>query len=121
MRARHCEDGREETLRRAWGLLLALGAAPTYAGFRQAAAAACAAAGRPELLLSLSKWLYPLVAEEQGTTAAAVERNIRTLIDRVWRRSPELLRQAGFAGEQRPTCGEFVGLLAARLAGAERA
>ena len=55
MRARHCEDGREETLRRAWGMLLALGAAPTYAGFRQAAAAACAAAGRPELLLSLSK------------------------------------------------------------------
>ena len=101
-------------------MLLALGAAPTYAGFRQAAAAACAAAGRPELLLSLSKWLYPLVAEEQGTTAA-VERNIRTLIDRVWRRSPELLRQAGFAGERRPTCGEFVGLLAARLAGAERA
>ena len=80
MRARHCEDGREETLRRAWGMLLALGAAPTYAGFRQAAAAACAAAGRPELL-----------------------------------------RQAGFAGERRPTCGEFVGLLAARLAGAERA
>ena len=89
---------------------------PSYAGFHQAARAACEAARRPELMLSLSKWLYPLVAREMNTTGAAVERNIRTVILRAWRRNPELLRQcAGFPLSKRPTCGEFLALLAACL------
>lgn len=110
---RSCEEG---DYRRACQLLRRMGVTPGYAGFYQAAWAAGAAARRPELMLSLSKWLYPLVAEELGTTSTAVERNIRTVILRAWRRNPELLRQcAGFPLDKRPTCGEFLALLAAWL------
>ena len=114
-----CEEGRQAPdYRRVCHLLRRMGVTPNYTGFHQAARAACEAARRPELMLSLSKWLYPLVAREMNTTGAAVERNIRTVILRVWRQNPELLRQcARFPLNKRPTCGEFLDMLAACLEG----
>lgn len=114
-----CEEGRQAPdYRRVCHLLRRLGVTPNYTGFHQAARAACEAARRPELMLSLSKWLYPLVAREMNTTGAAVERNIRTVILRAWRQNPELLRQcARFPLNKRPTCGEFLDMLAACLEG----
>ena len=114
-----CEEGRQAPdYRRVCHLLRRMGVTPNYTGFHQAARAACEAARRPELMLSLSKWLYPLVAREMNTTGAAVERNIRTVILRAWRHNPELLRQcARFPLNKRPTCGEFLDMLAACLEG----
>lgn len=114
-----CEEGRQAPdYRRVCHLLRRMGVTPNYTGFHQAARAACEAARRPELMLSLSKWLYPLVAREMNTTGAAVERNIRTVILRAWRQNPELLRQcARFPLNKRPTCGEFLDMLAACLEG----
>ena len=114
-----CEEGRQAPdSRRVSHLLRRMGVTPNYTGFHQAARAACEAARRPELMLSLSKWLYPLVAREMNTTGAAVERNIRTVILRAWRQNPELLRQcARFPLNKRPTCGEFLDMLAACLEG----
>lgn len=114
-----CEEGRQAPdYRRVCHLLRRMGVTPNYTSFHQAARAACEAARRPELMLSLSKWLYPLVAREMNTTGAAVERNIRTVILRAWRQNPELLRQcARFPLNKRPTCGEFLDMLAACLEG----
>ena len=114
-----CEEGRQAPdYRRVCHLLRRMGVTPNYTGCHQAARAACEAARRPELMLSLSKWLYPLVAREMNTTGAAVERNIRTVILRAWRQNPELLRQcARFPLNKRPTCGEFLDMLAACLEG----
>lgn len=114
-----CEEGRQAPdYRRVCHLLRRMGVTPNYTGFHQAARAACEAARRPELMLSLSKWLYPLVAREMNTTGAAVERNIRTVILRAWRQNPELLRQcARFPLNKRPTCGEFLDMLAVCLEG----
>lgn len=114
-----CEEGRQAPdYRRVCHLLRRMGVTPNYTGFHQAAREACEAARRPELMLSLSKWLYPLVAREMNTTGAAVERNIRTVILRAWRQNPELLRQcARFPLNKRPTCGEFLDMLAACLEG----
>ncbi|HIW26890.1 MAG TPA: sporulation initiation factor Spo0A C-terminal domain-containing protein [Candidatus Lawsonibacter pullicola] len=114
-----CEEGGQAPdYRRVCHLLRRMGVTPNYTGFHQAARAACEAARRPELMLSLSKWLYPLVAREMNTTGAAVERNIRTVILRAWRQNPELLRQcARFPLNKRPTCGEFLDMLAACLEG----
>lgn len=114
-----CEEGRQTPdYRRVCHLLRRMGVTPNYTGFHQAARAACEAARRPKLMLSLSKWLYPLVAREMNTTGAAVERNIRTVILRAWRQNPELLRQcARFPLNKRPTCGEFLDMLAACLEG----
>ena len=116
-----CEEGRQAPdYRRVCHLLRRMGVTPNYTGFHQAARAACEAARRPELMLSLSKWLYPLVAREMNTTGAAVERNIRTVILRAWRQNPELLRQcARFPLKKRPTCGEFLDMLAACLEGSQ--
>ena len=114
-----CEEGSQAPdYRRVCHLLRRMGVTPNYTGFHQAARAACEAARRPELMLSLSKWLYPLVAREMNTTGAAVERNIRTVILRAWRQNPELLRQCDrFPLNKRPTCGEFLDMLAACLEG----
>ena len=114
-----CEEGGQAPdYRRVCHLLRRMGVTPNYTGFHQAARAACEAARRPELMLSLSKWLYPLVAREMNTTGAAVERNIRTVILRAWRQNPELLRQcARFPLNKRSTCGEFLDMLAACLEG----
>ena len=114
-----CEEGRQAPdYRRVCHLLRRMGVTTNYTVFHQAARGACEAARRPELMLSLSKWLYPLVAREMNTTGAAVERNIRTVILRAWRQNPELLRQcARFPLNKRPTCGEFLDMLAACLEG----
>lgn len=89
-----CEEGRQAPdYRRVCHLLRRMGVTPNYTGFHQA-------------------------AREMNTTGAAVERNIRTVILRAWRQNPELLRQcARFPLNKRPTCGEFLDMLAACLEG----
>ena len=88
-----CEEGRQAPdYRRVCHLLRRMGVTPNLpVSIRRPGRPVSGAAA--ELMLSLSKWLYPLVAREMNTTGAAVERNIRTVILRAWRQNPELLRQ----------------------------
>ena len=53
--------------------------------------AASLAALQPQRLLLVTKWLYPQVAREFGTTWYAVERNIRTAVTIAWTANPALL------------------------------
>ena len=75
-------NGRSEAI---YELLYRLGATANYTGFFYAAYAVELALGDPQRLSLATKWLYPDVAKYYHTTWKAVERNIRTLIDALWR------------------------------------
>lgn len=106
----------EDRLGKACELLRRLGATANYKGFSYTAYAAALCAERPELLLLVTKRLYPEVAKQYKTTWKAVERNIRTVIEIVWTRNPALLeRIADSALEKRPRSAQFLAIVAAGL------
>jgi two-component system response regulator (stage 0 sporulation protein A) len=72
------------------------------------------------IVYSMTKRLYPEVAQAFGVTPAKVELAIRHTIEVMWdrgtlRRSEEILGLHGSSMMQKPTNGEFVALLADRL------
>ncbi len=96
-----------------YSLLLRLGVTPNYRGCLLTARAASLAALQPQRLLLVTKWLYPEVAREFGTTWCAVERNIRTAVTIAWAANPGLLEDlAGCPLSRRPSPAQFVGMLA---------
>ena len=106
----------EERLFQAGDLLRRLGVTANYKGFPYTAYAVALCAERPELLLLVTKDLYPQVARQYSTTWPAVERNIRTVVGVAWRRNPELLgRMAGVGLEAKPRSAEFLSIVTAGL------
>ena len=75
---------------------------------------------QPDLINSITKGLYPKVAEQFDTTTSKVERAIRHAIEVSWSRGKiptinQILGYPIFTGQEKPTNGEFVALLADRL------
>lgn len=106
----------EEQLCQAYDLLRRLGIAANYKGYSYAAYALALCAERPDLLLLVTKNLYPEVARRYGTTWQAAERNIRTVIAVAWARNPALLdRMAGGALTERPSTTRFLAIASASL------
>ncbi|MDO4813003.1 MAG: sporulation initiation factor Spo0A C-terminal domain-containing protein [Eubacteriales bacterium] len=93
--------------------LRALGVTANYIGFFQVSYAVFLALERPDSLLLVTKWLYPDVAKQYRTTPAAVERNIRKVVDLVWDGAPETLEQlAHHKLTRKPTASQFISILA---------
>lgn len=89
-----------------------LGLRPNYCGFQQAAYAVSLAVKNPDLLLHVTKCLYPEVALHFHTSAACVERNIRAAVHLAWERNSGLLiRLSENTLEQRPTSSEFLSIM----------
>ena len=68
----------------------------------------------PELLLYITKGLYPAVAEKfEGASGETVERNIRSARDHVWAKGDldRLREMAGFHLRSKPTTGEFIDII----------
>lgn len=72
-------------------LLHRLGATANYRAVPQTAYAIALCVERQERLVLITKNLYPAIATHYGSNWKAVERNIRTVRDRVWAQNPELL------------------------------
>ena len=101
----------EERLYQAYDLLHRLGVTENYKGYSYAAYAMALCAEQPDLLLVVTKKLYPAVAKRYGTTCGAVERDIRTVVAVAWSRNPALLAQLGDdLLEKRPRCGQFLAI-----------
>ena len=104
------------TLWKIYALLQQMGASSSYTGFFHTAYAVFLIIGEPRRLLLVTKWLYPDVAEYFHTSWSAVERNIRTVVDLVWKSHPEQLsRIAGYPLEKRPSSSQFIFILAEYL------
>ena len=100
----------EERLFQAGNLLRRLGVTANYKGFPYTAYAVALCAEHPELLLMVTKDLYPRVARQYRTTWQAVERDIRTVVGVAWRRNPALLGAHGGrrAGGKAPLRGVYL-------------
>lgn len=94
--------------------LRGLGLTSKYQGYHQLAKAIMIALENDDLLLNVTKNIYPEVAKETHTTPQSVERNIRTAIEVCWRQSKEegFSRIAGCKVEKMPTNAEFIDMLA---------
>lgn len=95
--------------------LISLGITKTYIGFPQTAYAVHVATQNEDVLLRVTKDLYPLVADHFNSTPSRVERNIRTVIDRFWKNG-EFTRFneiAKYELEYKPRPGYFISILAA--------
>ena len=82
-----------ESLQGTYALLLRLGATQNYKGFLQTARAVELCREEPGRLELVTKWVYPVVAAQCGTSWGAVERNIRTVRGVIWEKNQPLLEQ----------------------------
>lgn len=100
-----------------YGELRDLGVTANYTGFFHVSYAVFLALKRPDSLLLVTKWLYPDVAKQYRTTPAAVERNIRKVVDVVWKQSPDALEQlACHKLARKPTASQFISILVSGVA-----
>ena len=74
----------------------------------------------PEIINSITKKLYPSIAEQYTTTASKVERAIRHAIEVAWNRGRidninSLFGVKVYCDNEKPTNGEFIALIADKL------
>ena len=99
-----------------YDLLYQLGVTANYTGFFHTAYAVSLCAEQPDRLLLVTKWLYPEVAKQYHTNWKAVERNIRTVSDIIWRENRPLLEQlARRTLSKRPRTTQLLAILASSL------
>ncbi len=93
-------------------LLFWLGITPKYRGFYFTAHAVSLCCQQPERLLFITKWIYPDVAKRYGTNWQSVERNIRTIVEIIWKYNPEKLEQIAMRElMHRPSNSDFISIL----------
>lgn len=96
------------------GVLHALGLFGVSVSMRQLVYAVKLAYEDPWLLKDMMRGLYASVANHfEGASVSSVERNLRTLRDKVWAKgNVELLRKfAGYNLQTKPTTGEFIDII----------
>ena len=74
----------------------------------------------PEIINSITKKLYPTIAEHFGTSASKVERAIRHAIEVAWNRGKieninALFNLKVYSSNEKPTNGEFIALVADKM------
>ena len=93
--------------------LQALGITRNYRGCHRAITAIELAMENEDRLEAVTKEIYLEVAKKCGCNWSAVERNIRTVVQRAWRiNRPLLIRMAGYPLEVPPTASEFIAIVA---------
>ena len=95
-----------------YDLLYRLGVTANYTGFIHTACAVSLCVEQPERLLLVTKWLYPEVAKQYMTTWKAVERNIRTAGDVIWRENRSMLEELAHRKlERKPRNAQLLAIL----------
>lgn len=91
-------------------LLRKLGADGSYVGFRYVVYGICRVHQNPDLTTYICKGLYTEIAVHFHTTVSCAERNIRTLVNTVWKRGSRKLLNEIFYREltQKPTNAAFI-------------
>ena len=74
----------------------------------------------PEIINNITKKLYPSIGEKYNTTASKVERAIRHAIEVAWNRGRiesinSILGVRAYIGQEKPTNGEFIALVADKM------
>lgn len=99
-----------------YDLLYQLGLTANYTGFFYIAYSVHLAVQSPQRLCLVTKWLYPDVAIHYKTTPAAVERNIRASVSRIWNENPtQLLQLSCVPLPNKPTNARFLAIVVSYL------
>ncbi len=74
----------------------------------------------PSIINNITKKLYPLIGKKFNTTASKVERAIRHAIEVAWNRGRiesinNILGVRAYVGQEKPTNGEFIALVADKM------
>lgn len=109
-----------ETERYVSKLMLELGIPAHLRGYYYLREAVLLSAADMELVGSVTKLLYPVIAKEYKTTLQRVERAIRNAIEVSWERgNPEVFEELfGFSrltGSARPTNSEYIARIADKV------
>jgi len=95
-----------------YDLLYSLGLTANYVGFSYLSYAVLLAAEDSSRLLAVTKRLYPQVAREYGISWKAVEKGIRSAVDRIWEiQTPALCRITYPSLMKKPTAACFIAML----------
>ena len=106
----------ERTMEEINDALCRLGGTRNYMCFACTAYALWLIRREPERLSLVTKWLYPDVAKQFGTNWKAVERNIRSMVEIVWRCNSVLLEQmARHPLKEKPRASEFLAIVSGAL------
>ena len=93
-------------------LLCWMGATPGTRSFAQTVWAVALFMEDPEQMRFNTKILYPDVAKKFHTNSAAVERNVRVVLNQIWRNTPEKVSEiVGRDLPRRPKPREFLTIL----------
>ena len=89
-------------------LLRSIGMPIKMVGYKYLRDAIEMAVGEPDSDLSITKTVYPAVAEEYGTSSTNVERNIRYIIAATWERNDNIVVPFLPNKKDKPTNSEFI-------------
>ncbi len=87
-----------------------LGIRPNLAGYHLLIDAIITTLRTPDLLKSLTKGLYPIIAKEYGKNARAVERNMRRAIDSAFDHDPERIKSVFYYKVGKPYISEVISM-----------
>ena len=87
-----------------------LGIRPNLNGYHLLIKAILMALDSPELLRSLTKELYPRIAEDHGTNVRAVERNMRKAIESAYEYDPQRIRSVFYYKVDKPYISEVLSM-----------
>ncbi len=101
-------------------IFMSVGIPAHIKGYRYLREAVRLAVGDPDIMNSITKELYPTVAEIHMTSASKVERAIRHAIEVAWNKGKienlnHLFGIKVYSSEEKPTNGEFIALIADKI------
>ena len=98
-------------------LVRSLGIGGNYQGYRYLTYAIYLCLEDENYLLSVSKLLYPEIAQTFQTTAYSVERNLQTVVTVCWERGNRMLLEdiSFYPLLSKPTTGEFLDIVSGYL------
>ena len=93
-------------------ILRRLGVCTTYKGYKALVLAITLALEDENRLNSITREIYNEVAHQLDSTPSAIEKNLRTVVQRAWRMNPkDLEKMAGYKLEYMPSVSEFLDIL----------
>ncbi|MFR5718120.1 MAG: sporulation initiation factor Spo0A C-terminal domain-containing protein [Anaerotignum faecicola] len=94
-------------------MLSRMGISASIKGYHFIRKAVMMAVENQDVLVGITKGLYPDIAKQYKTTASKVERAIRHAIESVWKKNgPQIYFEiAGYLPTEKPTNGQFIAAL----------
>lgn len=101
-------------------IFISVGIPPHIKGYYYLREGVKMAVDNPDVINNITKQLYPMIGEKYQTTASKVERAIRHAIEVAWNRGRietinTLLGIRAYVGNEKPTNGEFIALIADKM------